>query len=68
MKDKAEKKGSTNKKFGRHKTDPSKCDTDRGGVSDGKEVKAGSDPSKIKSGPNDVESRMARREGRGTIG
>ncbi len=66
----AEKTGKANKKFGKHMTDPSKCDTDRGGVSDGKEVKAGSDPSQIKSGPNDLESRMAaRREGRSyTIG
>ncbi|PUA79096.1 Ig-like domain-containing protein, partial [Nocardioides currus] len=70
LKDKVEKTGKANKKFGKHKTDPSKCDTDRGGVSDGKEVKAGSDPSQIKSGPNDLESRMAaRREGRSyTIG
>jgi hypothetical protein len=57
LRDKVEKTGSANKKWQRHKSDPSKCDTDTGGVSDGREVKLGSDPSKIKSGPNDLESR-----------
>lgn len=55
IKDKAEKTGSANKSFQRRKSDPSKCDTDRGGISDGREVKLGSDPTRIKSGPNDLE-------------
>lgn len=55
VKDKAEKTGSANKKFQRRKSDPTKCDTDRGGVSDGREIKLGSDPTRIKSGPNDLE-------------
>lgn len=58
VKDKAEKTGSANTKWKRRKTDPSKCDTDGGGVSDGREIKLGSDPTRIKSGPNDFESRM----------
>ncbi|UUZ58859.1 thrombospondin type 3 repeat-containing protein [Nocardioides sp. B-3] len=57
MSDKAERTGSANKKYKRRKTDPSKCDTDGGGVNDGREVKLGSDPTRIKSGPNDLESR-----------
>lgn len=61
IKDKVEKKGSANKKFKRRKTDPTKCDTDRGGVSDGREIKLGSDPTNITSGPNDLKSRMASR-------
>lgn len=56
--DKDEKTGSANRKWQRHKSDPTKCDTDRGGVSDGREVKLGSDPSRIRSGPNDLESRL----------
>jgi hypothetical protein len=58
LKDKVEKTGSANRKWQRHKSDPTKCDTDHGGVSDGREVKLGSDPSQIKSGPNDLESRV----------
>lgn len=61
IKDKVEMKGSANKKFKRRKTDPTKCDTDRGGVSDGREIKLGSDPTRITSGPNDLNSRMAGR-------
>lgn len=58
LKDKAEKTGSANKRWQRHKSDPTKCDSDHGGVSDGREVLLGSDPSQIRSGPNDLESRM----------
>ncbi|WP_157953207.1 Ig-like domain-containing protein [Nocardioides allogilvus] len=61
LSDKAEKTGSANKKWKRRKTDPTKCDTDGGGVSDGREVKLGSDPTRIMSGPNDLNSRMAGR-------
>jgi hypothetical protein len=44
--------------IGRTRSNPTKADTDRGGVSDRREVKLGSDPSQIKSSPNDLESRM----------
>ncbi|WP_133241161.1 binary toxin-like calcium binding domain-containing protein [Nocardioides gansuensis] len=65
LKDKVEKTGKANKRYQKRKTDPTKCDTDRGGASDGREVKAGSDPSRIKSGPNDVNRRTS---GRTSIG
>ena len=42
--DRQEVTGSANKKFSRKKTDPLHWDTDRGRVSDGAEVRAGSDP------------------------
>ena len=64
LKDKVEKKGSANKRWSRRKTDPTKCDTDQGGARDGREVRAGSDPTRIKSGPND----LMRRTGRSSIG
>ncbi|UFN44868.1 Ig-like domain-containing protein [Nocardioides okcheonensis] len=60
LKDKVEKTGKANKRHGKAKTDPSKCDTDRGGVSDGREVRAGSDPSDIRSGPRGAMSRRDR--------
>lgn len=60
LKDKVEKSGSANKAWQRRKTDPTKCDTDQGGARDGREIKVGSDPSRIKSGPNDLRTRMSR--------
>ena len=36
-----------------HKTDPSKCDTDNGALSDGIEVNHRSDPADFRSGPGD---------------
>ena len=57
--DKQEVTGSKNKKYGRHKTNPLNVDTDGGGVSDGREIKLGSDPSDVKSSP----PRRAHRQG-----
>ncbi|MBS2938205.1 hypothetical protein KDN32_10660 [Nocardioides sp. J2M5] len=60
LKDKVEKTGKANKRFGKAKSDPSTCDTDRGGVSDGKEVRAGSNPSDVRSGPRRPMARTGR--------
>ena len=60
LSDKAEKTGQANKRFGRQKSDPSTCDTDRGGVSDGREVRAGSNPSDVRSGPRRPMARNGR--------
>lgn len=50
LRDRAEFTGSMNWRHGRHKTDPLHWDTDRGGVSDGREVKRyHSDPSTVRS-------------------
>lgn len=53
--DGVERTGSANARWQRRKTDPTRCDTDQGGFSDGEEVRAGSDPSRIGSGPADVD-------------
>ncbi|MCW2794912.1 InlB B-repeat-containing protein, partial [Nocardioides sp.] len=49
--DRAEVTGSANRRFARRPTDPMNWDTDRGGVSDGREVRSGSDPTDDTSGP-----------------
>lgn len=49
-----ERTGRRNKKWKRRKTSPMLCDTDTGGTSDGREVRFGSDPTRIKSGPDDT--------------
>ena len=51
LRDKAEVTGSRNAKFKNEPTNPRKKDTDRGGVNDLNEIKAGSNPANIKSGP-----------------
>lgn len=57
--DRAEITGNRNK-WDNHKSDPTHCDTDRGGVSDGREIRAGSDPSDFRSGPKSPQPRAAR--------
>ena len=59
VKDKAEVTGSANKRHGKHKSDPTHWDTDRGRISDGAEIRAGSDPSDIRSGPSNPRGRAA---------
>lgn len=54
IKDGVERSGRANKKWKRGKTSPMLCDTDTGGSSDGREVRFGSDPTRIKSGPDDI--------------
>lgn len=54
LKDGVERSGQANKKWQRGKTSPMLCDTDGGGSSDGREVRFGSDPTRIKSGPDDT--------------
>lgn len=54
IKDGDERTGKKNKKWKRGKTSPMLCDTDTGGSSDGREVRFGSDPTRIKSGPDDT--------------
>lgn len=49
--DRAEVTGSANQRFGGRASDPLDWDTDHGGISDGAEVKAGSDPTNVGSGP-----------------
>jgi hypothetical protein len=44
--------GSANVDFNRHKSCPAYSDTDRGGVWDGSEVKAHSDPTNVLSTPS----------------
>lgn len=61
LSDRQEMTGARNTRHGRAKTDPTKCDTDRGGASDGREVRRGSDPTRIKSGPNDTASPLRAR-------
>jgi hypothetical protein len=62
LRDNVERTGSANTKFKRRKTDPTKCDSDRGGIRDGKEIEAGSDPTRIRSGPNDYRRMAVRGE------
>lgn len=57
LKDGDERTGRKNKKWKRRKTSPMLCDTDTGGTSDGREVRFGSDPTRIKSGPDDTRGR-----------
>ena len=52
--------GKANKRFGRDRTDPTTCDTDRGGVRDGAEVRARSNPADWRSGPRDPRVRQGR--------
>lgn len=61
VRDKQEKTGSANKKWRRHKTDPTKCDTDQGGLGDGIEINHGSDPADWHSNPGDPGTRPLER-------
>ena len=63
LKDGVERSGRANKKWQRRKTSPMLCDTDGGGSSDGREVRFGSDPTRIKSGPDDAHSRLPHTRG-----
>lgn len=54
IKDGDERTGKKNKKWKSRKTSPMLCDTDTGGTSDGREIRFGSDPTRIKSGPDDT--------------
>ena len=58
LKDRAEVTGARTRAYGRPRTNPLDFDTDRGGVGDGREVAAGSDPTDVRVGP-----RNARRMG-----
>lgn len=49
--DKQERTGSANKRWAKHKTSPVNCDTDRGGIKDGREVRKKSDPADVYSSP-----------------
>jgi len=50
LRDLAEVTGSRNDAHDNHKSDPTHWDTDLGGVSDLREIKAGADPSDVRSG------------------
>jgi hypothetical protein len=50
--DKAEVTGAKNGRHHHHKSDPDNADTDFGGVKDRAEIRAGSDPSDVRSGPS----------------
>ncbi len=63
IKDGDERTGKRNKKWKRRKTSPMLCDTDTGGTSDGREIRFGSDPTRIKSGPDDVRGRKPHTRG-----
>jgi hypothetical protein len=52
LRDRAEVTGRANRAHHRHLTDPTRWDTDRGGVGDGREVRRGSDPADFRSGPH----------------
>lgn len=49
--DKSEINGNRTKNFGQSKSDPTHYDTDLGGAGDGREIKAGADPSRVSSKP-----------------
>lgn len=51
LRDKVEVTGSRNGKFGYEPTSPYRRDTDRGGVADKREIRLGSNPADINSGP-----------------
>ena len=51
LRDKVEVTGSRNGKFGYEPTSPYRRDTDRGGVPDRREIRLGSNPADIRSGP-----------------
>lgn len=63
IKDGAERTGKANKAWKRRKTSPMLCDTDTGGTSDGREIRFGSDPTRIKSGPDDIFGRKKHGKG-----
>ena len=51
LKDRAEVTGAANKRWNKRPTNPLNWDTDFGGISDYREVRAGSDPTNKRSGP-----------------
>lgn len=63
LKDGVERSGRANKAWKRRKTSPMLCDTDTGGTADGREVRFGSDPTRIKSGPDDIFGRKPHSKG-----
>jgi hypothetical protein len=52
LRDRAELTGRANRAHRHHLSDPTRWDTDRGGVGDGREVRRGSDPADVRSGPS----------------
>ena len=55
LSDQVEVTGSANRKYGSRASNPVDWDTDQGGISDGRECRAGSDPTDIHSGPRDLQ-------------
>ena len=60
LKDKVEMTGKANKRFGKAKTDPTQVRHRPGGVRDGAEVRARSNPADWRSGPRDPRARAGR--------